>query len=343
MKMKRIWILLLATVMLLACLVGCSPESLKTPQASETPSPDYTFELREAGVRFELPEDLRDLKGTLQPAYGYELVQGSGIYLSALVYAAMPDERYDELIVKGPDLSEEDLTYLQSRMIEIFYVYTVGGGRSLEDLGKFMAQFGLSTAHCKMLGSVGEYHFYYDINPLRDYVESLFVFDEGFREEYEAILPLLDSPSWIRISEPEQAAAPEGKTIMFKTTDLEGNTVRSEDIFHGHTLTMLNLWGTYCGPCIREMPDLERLRPRLESKNCSIVGIVLDVPDLDSTEMVATAREILAQTGVTYLNLIPWPGLETQLPSQFIPTSYFVDSEGRIVGEAAVGARGAEE
>lgn len=131
--------------------------------------------------------------------------------------------------------------------------------------------------------------------------------------------------------------------ISFETTDLAGNKVSSEDVFGGNTLTMVNLWGTYCGPCIGEMPELEELNSRLKDKNCAVVGVVIDVPDADNSIMVETAEAIIGDTGVTYLNLIPWSGLDTDFPAQFIPTTYFVDSNGQIVGEAAVGARGADE
>jgi thiol-disulfide isomerase/thioredoxin len=68
--------------------------------------------------------------------------------------------------------------------------------------------------------------------------------------------------------EPEKPEKPESveSGISFETTDLAGNTVRSEDIFGENALTMVNLWGTYCGPCIGEMPDLEELNGRLKDK-----------------------------------------------------------------------------
>lgn len=60
--------------------------------------------------------------------------------------------------------------------------------------------------------------------------------------------------------------------ISFETTDLDGNVVRSADVFKGHRLTMVNVWGTFCGPCIGEMPELEKLNYRLKQKDCAIVG-----------------------------------------------------------------------
>ena len=139
----------------------------------------------------------------------------------------------------------------------------------------------------------------------------------------------------------QAAAAYQG--ISFETTDLDGNAVTAEELFSQHKLTMINLWGTYCGPCIGEMPDLEILSQRLAEKDCAIVGVVVDVAGLEDTARLETAREIIADTGVTYLNLFPWYTLMEDFPAQFIPTSYFVNSEGQIVGEAAIGARGVDD
>ncbi len=131
--------------------------------------------------------------------------------------------------------------------------------------------------------------------------------------------------------------------IRFETTDLEGNTVSSEDIFSEHKITLVNIWGTYCGPCINEMPDLEILNQRLAEKDCAIIGIVSDVRGSGDTALIGTAKEIVSQTGVTYVNLVPWQGWYEKLMAEYIPTTYFIDSKGHIVGEAAVGARGADD
>ncbi len=131
--------------------------------------------------------------------------------------------------------------------------------------------------------------------------------------------------------------------ISFETTDLKGNTVKSEDIFSKNKITMVNLWGTYCGPCIAEMPDLAKLDKTLEEKDCDIVGIVIDVYSASDTAMVRAANDIIDQTGVEYLNLVPWSSIFEAFPAEFVPTTYFVDSEGKLIGEAAIGSRGADD
>ena len=134
-----------------------------------------------------------------------------------------------------------------------------------------------------------------------------------------------------------------GSAIAFETTDLDGNPVSSADIFSRNKLTMVNIWGTFCGPCINEMPDLEILNQRLGNKGCAIVGVVIDAGGDYQMEVIRAAEEIIGDTGVSYLNLLPWEGIDDQFPAQYIPTTYFVDSHGNIVGETAVGSRGTDD
>ena len=134
-----------------------------------------------------------------------------------------------------------------------------------------------------------------------------------------------------------------GPAISFETTDLDGNPVSSADIFSRNRLTMVNIWGTFCGPCINEMPDLEILNQRLGNKGCAIVGVVIDAGGDYQMEVIRAAEEIIGDTGVSYLNLLPWEGIDDQFPAQYIPTTYFVNANGNIVGEAAVGSRGADD
>ena len=131
--------------------------------------------------------------------------------------------------------------------------------------------------------------------------------------------------------------------IYFETTDLDGNVVRSEDLFKGHRLTMVNIWGTFCGPCIDEMPELEKLNYRLKQKDCAIIGIVSDVQSPEDSETIGAAKGLIEEIGVKYTNLVPWDDTWEVFPAQFIPTSYLVDEEGRIVGEAVVGARSVDD
>lgn len=138
------------------------------------------------------------------------------------------------------------------------------------------------------------------------------------------------------VTEPAASGEPAAAALTFETTDLAGNPVKSEELFAAHRLTMVNVWTTWCGYCLAEMPELQKLSETLAERDVAIVGLLYDGTTEDA---LAQGGDILAQTGVTYLNLLPWAGVDAQLGVQAFPTTFFVDSEGHLVGEPILGAR----
>lgn len=128
----------------------------------------------------------------------------------------------------------------------------------------------------------------------------------------------------------------------FTTEDLDGNAV-SEAVFAENKLTMINIWGTFCGPCLREMPDLGELHAAYASRGFAIVGIVTDATDRSGAvvaSQVRLAKEIIADTGANYLHLLPSDSL-TEIKLQdvmYIPETVFVDSRGVVIGEPLIGS-----
>ncbi len=135
----------------------------------------------------------------------------------------------------------------------------------------------------------------------------------------------------------DQSAQTDGSSISFQTTDLDGNAVDSKDLFAKNKITMINIWGTYCGPCVEEMPEIEVISKEYADKGAAVAGLVVDVTETDDSKL-ADAEDIVKTTGVTYLNLKAWDGSNSQLPAPGTPTTYFVDSEGNLAGDPIVGA-----
>ena len=125
-----------------------------------------------------------------------------------------------------------------------------------------------------------------------------------------------------------------GTVISFEATDLDGNPVRSEDIFKDHEVTMVNLWATWCHNCIREMTELGEMAERYAEKGVALVGICTDADDeLDA------CREILKEHNVNYLNLMPVEDLDELLQwNGTLPTSYFFGSDGTLLCLGFTGA-----
>ncbi len=137
-----------------------------------------------------------------------------------------------------------------------------------------------------------------------------------------------------------------GLLSSFSTTDLEGNSI-DQSILEGYDLTMVNVWATYCTPCLQEMPDLGELASEYEDKGVQILGLVSDVLNSDGTisdSQVETAQEIVEETGASYQHLLPSADLLGLLSQIYgVPTTFFVDSEGNQVGYAYVTAMEREQ
>lgn len=158
------------------------------------------------------------------------------------------------------------------------------------------------------------------------------------------------SPAETMTSTPGPSASEDevqtGVLSAFSTTDLEGNTL-DQSILADYDLTMVNVWATFCGPCINEMPDLGELAAEYADKGVQIIGLVSDTMDSDgaiSDSQVETAKEIVAETGADYRHLLPSDDLLGILSQIYaVPTTFFVDSEGVQVGDAIVTAQSKEK
>ncbi len=123
----------------------------------------------------------------------------------------------------------------------------------------------------------------------------------------------------------------------FTTTDLDGNTV-TESIFSEKDLTVLNIWGTFCGPCIREMPELGEWAKEMP-ENVHILGLIIDINGEEDTEPLSLAVDITQQAGVDFPNLIANENFAPILKDVIgVPTTLFIDGEGNLVGDPIIGA-----
>ena len=129
--------------------------------------------------------------------------------------------------------------------------------------------------------------------------------------------------------------------ITFEGTDLEGNTV-SQEVFTQSKLTMVNVWATYCNPCLKEMPELGELAQEYDKADFQLIGIVSDVvegQDEDAEEAAAYATELVEKTGASYphmlLNESLYLGLLADVSA--VPTTFFLNEKGEIL-DVVVGA-----
>ena len=130
------------------------------------------------------------------------------------------------------------------------------------------------------------------------------------------------------------------KFPAFEGKDLDGNTVKSEELFSGNAVTVVNFWFTTCNPCVGELAELDALNKELAEKGGSLIGVNTFTLDGDETA-ISEAKDVLAKKGATYQNVyFDSDGEAGKFTGNIFayPTTYVVDRSGNIVGEPIVGA-----
>lgn len=157
------------------------------------------------------------------------------------------------------------------------------------------------------------------------------------------------SPSPSAPAAPAPSASPSaggeetgGVMSSFSATNLEGDALDAA-LFSDYDLTMVNIWATFCRPCLDEMPDLGEIHAEYADKGFQIVGLVADTLNQDgslSESQVDLAKDVVERTGAHYPHILPSPdlfGILSQATS--VPTTFFVDKNGAQVGYTYLGSR----
>ena len=155
--------------------------------------------------------------------------------------------------------------------------------------------------------------------------------------------PETDSVSESQEASPSEEPSSEEETepiyITFEGTDLEGNPV-SQEIFSQSQLTMVNIWATYCNPCLSEMPELGELAGEYDPADFQLIGIISDVQEGGDEAQIALAASLIEQTGADYTHLLLNRSLYSSLLTgvNAVPTTFFLDENGTLLG-TVIGAR----
>ena len=130
------------------------------------------------------------------------------------------------------------------------------------------------------------------------------------------------------------------KFPAFEGKNLDGNPVKSDDLFSGNAVTVVNFWFTTCNPCVGELADLDALNRELAEKGGALIGVNTFTLDGDEAA-ISEAKDVLTKKGATYQNVyFPSDGEAGKFTANIFayPTTYVVDRNGNIVGEPIVGA-----
>ena len=130
------------------------------------------------------------------------------------------------------------------------------------------------------------------------------------------------------------------KFPAFEGKDLDGNTVKSDELFSGNAVTVVNFWFTTCNPCVGELAELDALNKELAEKGGTLIGVNTFTLDGDEAA-ISEAKDVLDKKGATYQNVyFDSDGEAGKFTTNIFayPTTYVVDRNGNIVGEPIVGA-----
>ena len=281
------------------------------------------------GFTLTYPEEFSNTKGIVLPN-PYPTVK-DGIYSMLFNYYAFSKEESDAFNekTKNGGLSAEDTARILDAMGNLLIVMGIDGDRSAADLLSVMNLENLEEDDLTMVGKNGDITYYAITKPdvYGDFADRI---PPEYAEEYRRLqASLVDVLKNAEYFAPRSGSADLlGTVLRFETTDLDGNVVKSEELFAAHAVTMVNIWATWCGPCKAEMPELGELARRLEAegKDAAIVGICDD-----ADEEPDTCREILAERDVDYLNLLPFDDMDEKLYLSMLPTTIFVNRDGLIL------------
>jgi thiol-disulfide isomerase/thioredoxin len=132
----------------------------------------------------------------------------------------------------------------------------------------------------------------------------------------------------------------------FSAEDIYGKTVTQKEI-RDKKYTLVTVWGTYCNPCIEELPDLQKLYDKYKGDGINVMGVIIDIQNDDGSlneDQTSYAREITEKQGAGFVNIGLPPGKEALFSQIAVtPTAFFVDSKGNVIGDFYEGAYSYEE
>lgn len=340
-RMKNSVAIALAAVTVLAALSGCSStqKSEISKKTSANVNGNVITEVKERGLKFAISQEYMD-KGVKLEGYNENLNGYPNV--SIFYYSPTASKALDTIINMDPDERTKEVSdeYTQkiwntSRNIMEIVMLETGEYKKLVDAGTSLDKItGYSPS--EELGTNGGYTYIISIPDLDNGDLNNDEIQE-YKQCKEYMKTVKENLSYIPV-QLENTDTILGDSIpTFKTQDLNGNAV-TNDIFAKKKLTVVNVWGTFCGPCIEEMPELQKWSEEMPD-DVQIIGLVGDVEGENDKKHLELAIKIIDKAGVNFANIIVNDDFK-DLISGIIgyPTTFFVDQSGAIVGDPIVGA-----
>ena len=302
-----------------------------TACADETEASAY-LDYKELGYTVKNPLYWEGVKGYMEiyPLSSSAILNNPVLYVSFLYYVPMTAEEL---------YNTEDSADLNETIAAL--LFSIKGGR--DQLRKALTALGMANqteeeleTNLVQVGEADDYQFFVLAMPDEEYAASL---DEEYAGDYRnlsaVITKEMEQAEYYTPNDPMKALI--GETLSFTSTDLDGNTVTSEELFQDNEITMVNIWGVWCHNCVDEMEELAAIHTRLQEKGCGVAGVEWEQYPGDETYQ--EARELMAEKGTNYPSVLMPEDNEIFSTVSSFPTTFFVDREGTILTDPIIGAR----
>ena len=243
---------------------------------------------------------------------------------------------YNDLMAQENDILSENTALWEK-------VYMAADkGMTLQEDGKNYGDFLLSTIEsAKDQFTADEMNLLQgEAEKIRDIENQLTLIEEKYPEAaQQSTDDAMSVPAGSDMTTPPDDGSMQ-KFPAFEGKDLDGNPVKSDELFSANAVTVVNFWFTTCNPCVGELSDLDALNKELAEKGGSLIGVNTFTLDGDEAA-ISEAKDVLAKKGATYQNVyFDSDGEAGKFTTNIFayPTTYVVDRSGNIVGEPIVGA-----
>lgn len=291
---------------------------------------------QEVGINIPVVEEMENTQGLYLPYPVGAIDDERHVYAMLFVYAAMPQE--DALrVMYTEESSEEEVEALEEA--QCFFGVLLATDEDFETVQTVCEEtlsgsVELDYEKAQEVGSADGYTFFYlPWTGSEAYTSSIGgEYAEELRKLEQAVPGALENAEFY--APVDAVKGMKGQKLSFTTTDLDGNTVTSEELFSQNKITMVNCWGVWCPNCVDEMEELADMHTRLQEKGCGIVGLEWEREPTEETYQLA--RDSMEEWGTNYLNALMPEEVNDHLEA--FPTTFFVDQTGTVLEMPIVGA-----
>ena len=340
---------IIITISILLLLVGCGNKNNTSDNNTLESKDKITFEsIQPLAITFdEEVSKLIENKNIRMITYTAEETSTN---MSMIQYAYIPNELNALLVEEGLEDQDELLDYVNEYVADnpgyeeniVVFLSTVqylDGILPTDDTNLDLISIDMEDSKGNKIRAYTKEEFNIELEDDKDNMVAIDKFMKGFVKDYKSYV--IEIEPKVEAATKTDSSKPSNSDFDFSNlvaTDIDGNDVDAS-IFNGK-YTVVNIWGTFCNPCIVEMPDLAKLHKNYSDKGYNVIGIISDTVE-GSNQNIETAKKIIAQTGVEYVNIVPNEELLDELMKkvQFIPTTFIVDSYGKQVGALVIGSK----